>query len=172
MRRRQSPGGPDEPQVEIKQQRRKSLAMRVKPDGSVVVSIPHHVRPTHPEVKKFIKEGLAKLETHIPAEKPQPIHDAKTVRARVRYWARQMGLKPKRITLREMTRKWGSCSSNGNITLNTALFFVPDHLLDYLIVHELAHMTHFDHGPQFWALVAQYVPDYAEHERALNTYRV
>lgn len=163
---------PESPAVEIRQQRRKSLAMRVKPDGTVVVSIPTWVKPSHPQVKKFIKDGLAKLERHIPAEKPQPRHDAPTVRARVKHWAAQMGLAPKRITLREMTRKWGSCSSNGNITLNTALFYVPDHLLDYIIVHELAHMTHFDHGPQFWALVGQYVPDYAVYERELDGYRV
>ncbi len=160
------------PKVEIKQQKRKSLAMRVKPDGSIIVSIPHWVKPTHPEVKKFIKQGLAKLETHIPDEQPEPIHDAATVRRRVRLWARRMDLHPKRITLREMTRKWGSCSSNGNITLNTALFYVPDYLLDYLIVHELAHMKHFDHGPDFWALVGDYVPEYREYERELNTYRV
>lgn len=160
------------PPVEIKQQRRKSLMMRVKPDGSIIVCIPHWMKADHPQVERFVEEGLRKLDSHIPATRPEQTHSADSVRALVRTYADLMGLKPGRVQLREMTRKWGSCSTKGSITLNTALFYVPHHLVEYIVVHELAHMVHFDHSADFWKLVATYIPDYAARERELDTYRV
>jgi len=71
-----------------------------------------------------------------------------------------------------MYRKWGSCSGRGNITLNTALYYVPQPLAEYVVVHELAHLKIFNHSPEFWALVGQYLADYAERERELDRYRV
>lgn len=158
--------------VTIKRQNRKSLVMRVTSSGDVVVCIPHWLRPTHPQVKQFIKHGLARLDEHIPVLKPVPRHDRASVRKLVRQWSKRMDLHPKRISFRAMTRKWGSCSSRGHITLNTALFYLPDSLIEYVIAHELAHLKIFDHSPAFWAFLGQFVPDFADRERELNTHRV
>ncbi len=158
--------------VKIKQQNRRSLIMRVNPAGEVIVLIPKHMNPESHQVKVFIKHGLKKLKKIIPAEKREQIHNAYSIRQMVTAWAAVMGLNPGRVQMRTMYRKWGSCSSNGNITLNTALYWLPDHLVEYVVVHELAHLKVFNHSPTFWALVGQYIPEYETYEHELNTYSV
>jgi predicted metal-dependent hydrolase len=64
---------------------------------------------------------------------------------------------------------WGSCSSKGNINLSSRLLFAPQEVLDYVIIHELAHLVEMNHSPRFWALVAAAMPDYKKHERWLST---
>lgn len=64
---------------------------------------------------------------------------------------------------------WGSCSSKRNINLSSRLLFAPPEVLDYVIIHELAHLVEMNHSPRFWALVAAAMPDYKKHERWLST---
>ncbi|GAB4530175.1 MAG: hypothetical protein OHK0046_50590 [Anaerolineae bacterium] len=161
-----------ERQIIIKQENRRSLMMRVDPAGDVIVLIPKRLRPNSPQVRQFIEQGLNKLKPHLPTETREPLHDAATIRRMVEEWAARMGLNPGRIQLRTMYRKWGSCSTSGNITLNTALYWVPLHLAEYVVVHELAHLRIFNHSPAFWKLVGQYIPDYEARERELDSYRV
>jgi predicted metal-dependent hydrolase len=154
--------------VTIKRQNRKSLAMRVTPAGDVLVMIPTWLKPNHPDVKQFIQDGLEKLAPHIPEQTREPVHNAASVRRIVRKWAKIIGVSPSRVQFRAMTRKWGSCSTKGSITLNTALYYLPLHLVEYVVVHELIHMLVFDHSPKFWAKVGEFVPDYAERVQELN----
>jgi predicted metal-dependent hydrolase len=159
-------------EIQIKQQNRRSLSMRITAAGDVVVSIPHWMKPTNRKVQKFIKEGLAKLEPHLPDERPQRLHTDDEIRVLVRKWSDAMGADVGRVQIREMTRKWGSCSSRRNITLNASLCYLPLHLVEYVIVHELAHLFIFDHSPAFWAKIGEFLPDYATSERELQMYRV
>jgi hypothetical protein len=66
----------------------------------------------------------------------------------------------KRVAIRNQRRCWGSCSSLKNLNFNYKVLFLPEHLRDYIIVHELCHLVHLNHGQQFWDLVAEVVPDY------------
>jgi predicted metal-dependent hydrolase len=59
---------------------------------------------------------------------------------------------------------WGSCSSNKNLNFSTRLLFAPAEVIDYIIIHELAHLTHMDHSDQFWALVENAMPEYRRAE--------
>ena len=74
----------------------------------------------------------------------------------------------KRIFLRDNTSRWGSYSTKGSIGLNFRLLFAPVHILDYVIVHELAHSKYRSHGPRFWALVENVMPDYKERRKWLK----
>jgi len=65
-----------------------------------------------------------------------------------------------RVAVREQRTRWGSCSSKHNLNFNWKLILAPSGALDYVVVHELAHITYFDHSPRFWALVGQMYPDY------------
>lgn len=65
-----------------------------------------------------------------------------------------------RVTLRDNTHTWGSCSRDGYINLNVRLLFMPQEILDYVIVHELAHTKYLSHGKRFWGLVEKVLPDY------------
>ncbi|MBK7232198.1 MAG: M48 family metallopeptidase [Saprospiraceae bacterium] len=80
-----------------------------------------------------------------------------------------------RISLRNNSSNWGSCSTSGNISLSTRLLLCPDFIMDYLIVHELSHMVHHNHSEHFWNLVEKVMPDYQKAEdwlkRESHTYR-
>ena len=75
---------------------------------------------------------------------------------------------PKKITIKQMKSCWGRCSSNGSISLNFYLYEHPKECMDYVVVHELCHLVHMDHSPQFWALVEKYIPNCKEIRRRLN----
>ena len=72
------------------------------------------------------------------------------------------------IRFHEQKRRWGSCSSRGNINLSYRLLDVPDDLLMYVCIHELVHLVEFNHSPRFWALVERADPDYRIHREQLR----
>lgn len=135
--------------------------------GGVVVYIPRGMKPDHPQVKKFIQDGLAQLADKIPPVRPEII-TREQIRHMVDEWSAKMQLQPKKVTFRAMRRRWGSCSSTGNVNLNSALCTVPYELAEYVVVHELAHLQVFNHSKSFWSLVAQYLPDYDARRKALE----
>ena len=64
------------------------------------------------------------------------------------------------VRLKYNRSNWGSCSSKGNVNLSTRLLFAPDAVIDYVIIHELAHMIEMNHSPRFWKIVSDVMPDY------------
>ena len=73
------------------------------------------------------------------------------------------------VRLKYNHSNWGSCSTKGNVNLSTRLLFAPDEVIDYVIIHELAHFLEMNHSPRFWKLVQTAMPDYKEKERWLKT---
>ena len=144
--------------------------MRATRNG-VEVYVPLWLKKDSRQVQQFIAEGMKKLEGKIPETPPEQT-TADEIRRLVDEWALKMGLQPRRVTLRTMQRKWGSCSSRENITLNTALTWVPRPLAEYVIVHELVHLRVLNHGPEFKKLMSHYLPGWKELERELNTYLI
>lgn len=82
--------------------------------------------------------------------------------ARVQMWVQTSGLQPKGVRIKGFRKRWGSCDSKGVVALNWRLMLVERPFVDYVIVHELAHLQHFDHSPRFWALVANILPQYKD----------
>jgi predicted metal-dependent hydrolase len=84
---------------------------------------------------------------------------------RVNQHARKLGVRPRRIGLRDQTSRWGSCSSNGLLSFSWRLILAPPLVLDYVAAHEVAHLAEMNHGTRFWKLVAECVPrlDEAKH---------
>lgn len=74
----------------------------------------------------------------------------------------------KRIAIRNQRSRWGSCSKRGNLNFNYKIVFLPDHLADYIIVHELCHLKELNHSPRFWNLVAQTIPDHNQRRKQLR----
>lgn len=79
---------------------------------------------------------------------------------RVDHYAERMDVDYESLELRNQRTRWGSCSTNGTISLNWRLVMAPPEIVDYLVVHELAHLTEQHHGRAFWQLVGEHVPDY------------
>lgn len=81
---------------------------------------------------------------------------------RVAYWNAQFGFSYGRIAIRDQKSRWGSCSRQGNLNFNWRLLLAPLAVLDYIVIHELAHLKEGNHSPRFWALVAEKCPNYRE----------
>jgi predicted metal-dependent hydrolase len=85
-------------------------------------------------------------------------------------YSRQLKVKHPTIKFRKMKRRWGSCRSDGIITLNIFLQFVPEHLIAYIIYHELAHLIVRGHNKKFKAIIAKEFPNYRQLDKELNLY--
>jgi predicted metal-dependent hydrolase len=86
----------------------------------------------------------------------------------VERWARVMGLQPARVLVRDQRTLWGSCASDGTLRFNWRTVQVAPALMDYVVVHELAHLKYRSHGPRFWQFVGRFLPDYLERRRRLR----
>jgi len=80
----------------------------------------------------------------------------------------QMGINYKRIVIRGQRTRWGSCSRKKNLSFNWKLMMAPEPVIDYVIIHELAHLKEMNHSKRFWGLVAQYCPGWREHKKWLK----
>jgi predicted metal-dependent hydrolase len=82
----------------------------------------------------------------------------------------RLGLKASRISVRDQTSRWGSCSTTGALSFSWRLILAPRHILDYVAAHEVAHLAEMNQGPNFWALVRRTMPDMDEARRWLQIY--
>lgn len=87
---------------------------------------------------------------------------------RIAHFAPQVGVEPKGFSVRFYKSRWGSCNRRGELQFNWLLMMAPLIVVDYVVIHELAHLQHFNHSPDFWRLVARVMPDYAQHRAWLK----
>ena len=149
--------------VHIRREKRKSLALRVTPDG-VVVLIPQGLDPDAPAVHRFIERGLEKLPQPPPPSKPIT---PRVLRNLVATWAERIGVQVERVCIREMRTKWASCSSRSTITLSRDLLQLSRDLVEYVVCHELAHLKIPGHGKGWQALMGIFIPGWREREERL-----
>jgi hypothetical protein len=93
----------------------------------------------------------------------------KILHDRCEWFAAITGHKPAVIRVSHATQRFGSCSSQGTISLSWRLIFAPVDIIDYVIVHELAHLDHHNHSPKFWGRVKEMMPDYEVRRKWLKT---
>ncbi len=91
---------------------------------------------------------------------------------RLAYYAAQMGVQYTQLGLSSAGTRWGSASASGRIRLNWRLIHLSLELIDYVAVHELAHLREMNHSPAFWAVVAEVLPDHAQRRQALKRVRL
>lgn len=87
---------------------------------------------------------------------------------KVEYYNQFYSFSFKKIQVRNQSSRWGSCSSKGNLNFNYALIYLPAHLSDYIVVHELCHLQEMNHSKKFWNLVEKTMPDYKAHRLELR----
>jgi hypothetical protein len=92
------------------------------------------------------------------------------IRERVNHYAREMGLEVRGVELREWKRRWGECHPQEALRFNWRLILLPREILDYVAVHELAHLQEPGHAARFWQRVGEILPDYAGRRQWLNRY--
>lgn len=94
-----------------------------------------------------------------------------TLRAKTAQWAQKMGVEYNNIVVKDQQTLWASCSAKKNINYTYRIIKMPPAIMDYLIVHELSHLVHMNHGSEYWQLVAQYCPEYKTSRKWLNDNR-
>lgn len=173
--------------LQVIRSNRKSIGLEVRSADDIRVRIPSRLPDR--ELKKFVNahkdwifekteliengedqrastgapswEGLSKVE----------LQNIKNKFAdRVSYFAEIMNVTFGRITIRNQKTRWGSCSTKGNLNFNYQLYYLPDELLDYVVVHELSHRRHMDHSKEFWTEVEKYCPNYRKLRKNLKQY--
>ncbi|WP_282937964.1 SprT family zinc-dependent metalloprotease [Paenibacillus sp. RC67] len=115
-------------------------------------------------------DGLNEEELKIRLKKFYFSSCKKIVGERVKIYQTQLKVKPKTIEVEESKTKWGSCSSDKIITFNYRLAMAPIEVIDYVVIHELCHLTHMNHDRSFWRRVGSIMPDYKEKEAFLARY--
>jgi len=165
---------------QIIRSRRKSVSIRIRPDGTVEVRCPLIAgeKYLHEIVCKkadWIEKKLLEIKNAPPVipftaeELDALISQAKVgLIPLVEYYATQVGVSYHRITIRRQKSRWGSCSSKGNLNFNCLLMLLPDDVIDSVVVHELCHRKYMNHSPQFYAEIEMVFPDYQRCRRWLR----
>jgi predicted metal-dependent hydrolase len=150
------------------------------PDGRVTVSAPRSV--SEAEIAAFVAEKAAWIartqrritETPRPMDpEPVPEHLRAELRERIGplmdYWADRMGTAQPTYAVRKMRSRWGTCNvQRRHVTIALELARRDDELLEYVIVHELAHLFEAGHGPAFYAIMDRYLPEWRALRKRLN----
>lgn len=110
-------------------------------DESIVLQYPEHMDFNHPEIQYYLKSSITEV-LRMEAKRYLP--------QRVKELAARHGFVYARVFVKNLKSRWGSCSSRNNINLNLHLLRLPSHLIDYVILHELVHTKHRNHGVHFW----------------------
>ena len=163
---------------------RRSIGIEVDREGKVTVRAPYSCEKKR--IERFLLEKKNWIRQKVKLQKENamkrqekremPEAEKKYYRnlarevlgARTGYYARKMGVTYGRISIREQKTRWGSCSSAGNLNFNWKLVLMPPELLDYVVVHELAHRKEMNHSPRFWAIVEKELPDYCNRREKLK----
>lgn len=87
---------------------------------------------------------------------------------KLEYWNQFYKFSYNRVAIKTHKGRWGSCSRLKNLNFNYKIIFLPEHLVDYIVIHELCHLGELNHSSKFWRLVGQVIPDYQERRRQLK----
>ena len=140
----------------------------VRPSGEVRLSFPPYISKRKAlafleSKSEWVRASMAKYAERrsVPSPTKEDIErmrsEAKaTLPQRVAELASRFGLKYGKVTIRAARTKWGSCTARGDISLSLYLMTLPEHLRDYIIIHELCHTVHLNHSPRFHALVNEF----------------
>ncbi|HZP12057.1 MAG TPA: SprT family zinc-dependent metalloprotease [Nevskiaceae bacterium] len=161
----------------------RSIRIEIRSGDEVLLVIPR--RASRAMAHAFLRSRLAwierKLDEHRRRETqriaiPVPALSARQLREQARSTARAliateappMGVKSNGLRIADQKTLWGSCGRNGTISLSWRLALAPPEVFRYVVIHELAHLQHRNHGPRFWALVARQMPEFEAHRRWLR----
>ena len=169
------------PPYQLLRSARKTLSLEITRDGRLVVRAP--LRTTQRQIDEFIANHEAWIASNLEKQRrrrearPEPSDQEREalvrlamerLPGRVTHFAAIMGLYPAGITITGARTRFGSCSGKNRICFSWRLMQYPEEAVDYVVVHELAHIRHQNHSPAFYACVEQVLPDWRERRQMLK----
>lgn len=162
---------------------RKTLVIEIRPDLTVLVRAPHKVSKR--DIDQWVLHNRAWIEAHLEKQKlhnlAEPVltlaeiarlkgRAQEILPAKVDYYARLMGLKPEGVKVTSAAKRYGSCSTRNKLCFSFRVMLLPEYLIDYIVIHELAHIRYKNHGCAFYNLIEQYLPDYRDRIKELKSF--
>lgn len=159
---------------------RRTISICVK-DSTVTVRAPRGT--TEQRIKNVVSEHIAWIEKQLEKQKINRVKDVPLtdeqikilknnariiLKQKTEYFSKYMGLKYGRITITSAKTRFGSCSSKGNISYSWRLLLYPEEAIDYVVVHELAHLKEMNHSKAFYKIVEGVFPDYKARRELLK----
>ena len=168
-------------EYELRRSKRRTLSIEVNREAKLIVRAPLCMPTAQIEAfvsahAAWIAEKQEKAQAKL-ARTPELSEDeiaalkakALTVLTeKAAYYAAKMGVTYTHIGITNAKRRFGSCSAKGSINYAWRLMLYPEETWDYIVVHELCHLKHFDHSRAFWQMVETYLPDYKERAKLLK----
>ena len=171
------------PTYRIERSQRKTVALKICPDGTLLVCAPlrypaRDIEQLVAQHQSWIATHRAQMERRIARENalagtPEQV-DAlfrlakETIPPKVAAYSRKMGITPNGIKITSAAKRFGSCSAKNSLCFSYRVMMYPEEAIDYVVVHELAHIRYHDHSPAFYALIATILPDYKQREAMLK----
>lgn len=171
----------DDMKITVKYSKRRTLSLEITRDAEVLVRAP--LKTSQIKIEEFIKSHEEWLNSHLEKRKsalkrhPEPTAEELTklkarakefIPKRVEYYSAQIGVSPARVSINSARTRFGSCSSKNTLNFSCRLMQYDERAIDYVVVHELAHIIHHNHSRSFWALVGKHMPDYKERKKLLK----
>ena len=169
------------PTYELRRTKRRTLSLEISREAKLIVHAPLHIPLSQIEAfimahARWITEKQEKAKARLaamPALSEDEINALKKKAKRIltektEQYAAKMGVTYTRIGITSAKGRFGSCSAKGSINYSYRLMLYPEAAWDYIVVHELCHLKHFDHSKAFWQMVEAYLPDYKERATLLK----
>lgn len=170
-------------EFELRRSRRKTISMEITDDLRVLVRAPQWMRTG--DVEQFVSAHEQWAAKHLAIARARQEREqrfapsqeaveqlkrqaAAVIPPRVAYYARLMGLHPASVKITAARKRFGSCSGRNGLCFSYQLMMYPPEAVDYVVVHELAHIVHKNHSDAFYRLIEQYLPDYRERIKMLR----
>ena len=167
---------------ELIRSRRKTLALEITKDCRVLVRAP--LRLSQARIDAFLESHADWIARHLEAQRqkaasappPPTAADSAALKVKARtvlpekvaFWSQKMGVVPTGIKITAARKRYGSCSGKNSLCFSCFLMNCPEEAIDLVVVHELCHIKVRNHGPAFYALLGQYLPDYKERKKLLS----
>ena len=161
---------------------RKTLALEITRDCRVVVRAPRRLAKKH--IDSFVEKHAAWIAQHLERQRrravltppPPTVDELDALKAkaralllpRVAFWSEKMGLSPTGVKITSARTRYGSCSGKNSLCFSCFLANAPEAAVDLVVVHELCHIRVKNHGPDFYALLEQTLPDWRERKKLLR----
>ncbi len=148
--------------LKIQNEERENIGIHINSE-MIRINYPSHLKVDHPKVQEAIRYGIHET-LRMEAKEYIP--------GRLNQLAEKYGFIYRKLSLKNQKTLWGSCSASNNININIHLMRLPQHLLDYILVHELTHTVHKNHSANFWNAVNQCIGNGKALSKELRAYRI